>query len=125
MVDDGIPQLHLAHTLSRRNGFGHAHEPAFSSPFIVRSPHPLPAQDVNSQLIPLLQSYSLTEEWSIRQIISFMSVVRLQNNIGSHGNTSCVWNNSKLALLLPNIPVEMSFIVVTYLSQGRAARNTP
>jgi hypothetical protein len=125
MADDGIPQLHLAPTLSRRNGFGPAHEPAFSSPFFGPATYPLPAQDVYSQLIPLLQSYSLTEECSIRQITSFVYVVLLQNNIGSHGSASCIWKNSKLALLLPNLPVEMRIIVVTYRVRGCAASNTP
>jgi hypothetical protein len=76
-------------------------------------------------LLPLLHSYSLTEEWSIKQITSFVSVVHLQNSIGSRGSTSCIWNNSKLALLLPNLPVEMRIIVVTYHTRGCTSNNEP
>jgi hypothetical protein len=120
---DGVPQLQFAHTFSQRNSFGPAPKPAPSQPFLGPLPHPLPAHDVFYQLTSLLQSYSLTEEWSIRQITPFVSIVRLQNNIGSQGSTSCIWNNSKLSLLLPNLPHELRFIVVTYHSQGRNIAN--
>jgi hypothetical protein len=120
---EGEPQLQFAHTFSRPNCFGTAPNPAPSQPFIGPVPHPLPAHDVFCQLTSLLQPYSLTEEWSIRQITPFVYFVRLQNNIGSRGSTSCIWNNSKLELLLPNLPHEQRVIAVNYHSQGRNNAN--
>ena len=35
-----------------------------------------------------------------------------QGNIGSKGNTSCVFIDSRLATLLPNLPLECKYIII-------------
>ena len=45
------------------------------------------------------------EEAAIRQITPLISIVKLAyGNIGSKGNTTCMWNESKLSTILPNLP---------------------
>jgi hypothetical protein len=120
---DGDPQLQFAHTFSRRTGAGTSPKPAPSQPFLGPVLHTLPAHDVFCQLTYFIQTYSLTEEWSIQKITSFVSIVSLQNKIGSRGSTSYIWNNSKLALLFPNLAHDMRVIIVKYHAQSRNNEN--
>ena len=47
---------------------------------------------------------SCIEEAAIRQITPLVSIVKLAHgNIGSKGNTTCMWNHSKLCTILPNL----------------------
>ena len=49
-----------------------------------------------------------------------MSILKLaQGNIGSKGNTSCVWQQSKLRHILPNLPSECDFIVIMRQGSNR------
>ena len=61
----------------------------------------------------LLRSFTGAEEAAIRQITPLISIVRFPHgSLGSKGNTSCVWQQSKLNLILPNLPEECKFIVI-------------
>ena len=40
-----------------------------------------------------------------------------------HGNTSCVWQKSKLNLILPNLPSACAFIIITRRQQGTTRNN--
>ena len=54
------------------------------------------------------------EEATIRQITSLMRIVKLAyGNIGSKGNTTCMWNNSKLSNILPNLPSKCQYFVLS------------
>lgn len=65
------------------------------------------------ELHTLLNSFTSAEEAAIRQITPLVSIVRLAHgNIGAKGNTTCVWQQSKLNLILPNLPSQCKFIVV-------------
>lgn len=60
------------------------------------------------------------EEAAIRQITPLISIVRLTHgNIGSKGNTSCVWQQSRLNTVLPNLPQNCGYIVVKRASQNQ------
>ena len=65
-------------------------------------------------LFSLLSNLIAAEEAAIRQITPLISIVQLNHgNIGCKGNTSCVWQKSKLNLILPNLPEECKFIIIT------------
>lgn len=109
--------LQYARSFSRRNGFG----PSIVYPALSDN------EDTNvtkaRKLYDLLSSFTPAEEAAIRQITPLLSIVRLaQGNIGTKGNTSCVWQESKMATILPNLPSECKFIVVTR-QQQRGSRN--
>ena len=103
-----LEELEYGRVHSRRNGFG---------------PVPIPPpiennEDVNMtryrRLFSLLSNLTAAEEAAIRQITPLISIVRLNHgNIGCKGNTSCVWQKSKLNLILPNLPEECKFIIIT------------
>ena len=38
-------------------------------------------------------------------------------NIGSKGNTVCMWNDSKLSNILPNLPNKYQYFVLSYNSK--------
>ena len=100
--------LSYALTLSRRNGFGSV----FLQPpqMVNENPNVTRARE----LFELLSTFTAAEEAAIRQITPMISIVRLaQGNIGSKGNTSCVWQQSKLNTILPNLPRECKHIVIT------------
>ena len=90
---------------------------------------PPPADDeprqitVARKLRELLPTLTAVEEAAIRQIAPLLSVIRLAHgNIASRGNTSCVWQKSKLSTVLPNLPEECKFIVIE--RQKRNANGT-
>ena len=103
-----IEELEYGRVHSQRNGFG---------------PVPIPPpiennEDVNMtrycRLFFLLSNLTAAEKTAIRQITPLISIVRLNHgNIGCKGNTSCVWQKSKLNLILPNLPEECKFIIIT------------
>jgi len=65
------------------------------------------------ELSALLLSFTAAEEAAIRQITPLLSIVRLkEGDIGSKGTTHLVWQQSKLSLILPNLPVECKFIII-------------
>ena len=55
------------------------------------------------------------EEAAIRQITPLISIVKLAfGNIGSKENTTCMWNDSKLSNILPNLPSKCQYFVLSY-----------
>ena len=99
--------LQLGYAFSVRNGFG----PAYTVPDVQVGES---IQQQNSrELHALLSSLTAVEEAAIRQICPLISILRLTNgNIGSRGNTSCVWQKSKLSVVLPNLPQECNYIIL-------------
>lgn len=74
------------------------------------------------ELQELLSTFTSAEEAATRQIVPMLSIVRLsQGNIGAKGNTSCVWQESKLNLVLPNLPEECKFVVIQRQRQNGSA----
>ena len=58
---------------------------------------------------------SCIEEGAIRQITQLVSIVKLaHSNIGSKGNTTCIWNQSNLCNILPNLPSRCQYYVLSY-----------
>ena len=58
-------------------------------------------------------SFTGAEEAAIRQISPLISIVRFPHgSLGSKGNTTCVWQQSELNLVLPNLPEECKFIII-------------
>ena len=106
--------LEFARPLSRRNGFG---------PACIQYPVPSPEEDPNirygRELFHLLSNCTAAEEAAIRQIIPMISITRLaMGNIASKGNTTCIWQESKLNMVLPNLPSECKIIVIHSSSNG-------
>ena len=102
-----LSDLKFARTLSFRNGFGP-----------VPIPPPVPFEEITNEqkwfvLHNALNDLTGAEEAAIRQISPLISIVSLKNgNIASRGNTSCVYQKSKLSRILPNLPSECSYIVI-------------
>jgi hypothetical protein len=101
-----------------RNGFG-------------GTPRVPPLQDVDDivthniekarELYNLLSTFTAAEEAAIRQITPLISIVKLkEGNIGAKGNTHLVWQQSKLQLILPNLPHECKFVI---LKRGNSTSN--
>ena len=58
---------------------------------------------------------SCIEEAAIRRITPLVSRVKLAHgNIGLKGNTTCMWNHSKLRTILPNLPSTCQYFVLSY-----------
>ena len=88
------PDLQFARSFSFRNGFGPTHK------------YPLQTYVENMnitngrRLQSILMSLTSAEEAAIRQITPLVSLVRLSTgSIGMKGNTSCVWQQSRLNLI--------------------------
>ena len=116
-IHSSHPNSDLNHgfALSARNGFGPCHTP----------PQQVDGEDVNisysRELYDLCCSLTPVEEAAIRPITPLISIIKLNNGgIGSKGNTSCVWQQSKLNTILPNLPSQCNYIIVT----RRIARNS-
>ena len=96
---------------SRRNGFGMRRKSADNmiSPEIMSTVE----FQTSERLKALLHSFTVVEEAAIRQITPLISMLRLKGgNIGSKGNISCVWQKSKLASVLPNLPSDIKYIII-------------
>jgi len=77
---------------------------------------------LSRQLHELMSSLTAVEEAAIRQISPLISILRLTSgNIGSKGNTTCVWQHSKLTHILPNLPSQCNYII---LRRGGNASST-
>ena len=58
---------------------------------------------------------SCIEEASIRQLIPLVSIIKLSHgNTGWKGNTTCMWNQSKLCTILPSLPSTCQYFVLSY-----------
>jgi hypothetical protein len=67
---------------------------------------------------------TLVEEAAIRRIAPMMSIVGLkQGNLASRGNTSCVYQKSRLQSILPNLPRECYYIIVKRQSRTNNSNN--
>ena len=56
------------------------------------------------ELHHLLSSFTVIEEAAIRTVVPLLSIIRLMHgNIKTKGNTSCVWQKSKLCLTKSSI----------------------
>ena len=105
-----------SYTFSVRNGFGPAHTVPEESPDEVENIR------LSRELHSLMSSLTAVEEAAIRQISPLISILRLTSgNIGSKGNTSCVWQHSKLTQVLPNLPSQCNYII---LRRGNASSNS-
>lgn len=95
-------------TFSLRNGMGPVIAPTLDS---MNDESPQLAQF--RELYDLLTTFTSAEEAAIRQITPMVSIVRLTHgNLATKGNTTCVWQQSKLNLVLPNLPQSCQFIVI-------------
>lgn len=101
----------LAPVFTTRNGFGgKVMLPPIDS---ISDPDVLTNINKSKELASLFFSFTAAEEAAIRQITPLLSIVRLkEGNIGAKGNTHLVWQQSKLSLLLPNLPSECKFIIL-------------
>ena len=64
---------------------------------------------------------SCIEEAAIRQITPLVSIVKLAHgNIGSKGNTTCMWNHSKLCTILPNLPSTCQYFVLSHEAKKKS-----
>ena len=107
--------LQFARSFSFRNGFGPAYK--YPTQTFVENMNITNGRRLQS----LLMSFTSAEEAAIRQITPLVSLVRLSTgSIGMKGNTSCVWQQSKLNIVLPNLPNECKFIVVQRRATNRA-----
>ena len=110
--------LQFARSLSARNGYG----PIYKYPDVRLN------EDINvsngRRLQDLLLSLTCAEEAAIRQITPLVSLMRLSTgSISMKGNTSCVWQDSKLNLVLPNLPNECKFIIIKRKGKHQENRN--
>ena len=61
------------------------------------------------------------KEAAIRQITPLISIVKLSyGNIGSKGDTTCMWNDSKLSNILPNLPSKCQKFVLSHNSKEKS-----
>ena len=97
----------LSRIFSFRNRFG----PSFS--YELNSSDPNIKIAIELKLI--LSTMTCIEVAAIRQITPLISIVKLAyGNIGSKGNTTCMWNESKLSIILPNLPSKCQYFVLSF-----------
>ena len=105
-----LSDLLLSRIFSFRNRFG----PSFS--YDINSIDPNVKIAIESKRN--LSSMTCIEEAAIRQITPLISIVKLVfGNIGSKGNTTCMWNDSKLSNILPNLPSKCQYFVLSHNSK--------
>jgi len=108
----------MGYTFSQRNGMG----PIPISPQC----HPKEPSQISDarRLQFLVNDMTLVEEAAIRRIAPMMYFVGLkQGNLASRGNTSCVYQKSRLQSILPNLPRECNYIIVKRLSRTNNSNN--
>ena len=77
---------------------------------------------ISIELKELLSTFTAAEESAIRQIVPMISILRLtMGNIGSKGNTSCIWQESKLNTILSNLPSDCKVIVIVRQKDANAS----
>ena len=102
-----LKDLSLSKTFSQRNQFG----PSFTYQINVTNRN----VSIAIELKYILSSMPCIKEATIRQITPLVSIVKLAHgNIGSKGNTTCMWNQSKLCTILPNLPNTCQYFVLSY-----------
>ena len=108
---DNVDRLRYGRMFSFRNGFGRMLYTTYSEG-LTHS-----VDDMNYlrsyELHRLLSSFTVIEEAAIRTVVPLLSIIRLMHgNIKTKGNTSCVWQKSKLCLILPNLPSECKYVII-------------
>ena len=74
-----------------------------------------PNINIAIELKEISSTMTCIEEAAIRQITPLISIVKLTyGNIGSKGNTTCMWNESKLSTILPNLPSKCQYFVFIF-----------
>ena len=113
----------LGHKLCTRNGFGpveYFHHKNYKDK-IPRNAIEDPNYKICHQLHCLITDITLAEEAAIRQITPLISIVRLTHgNCATKGNASCVWQESKLRTVLPNLPKECCYVLIRYMSKRKS-----
>ena len=119
--------LHLPLRFSEKNGFGVIQRPALETS--LSSVVPRPPQIYPDNLDPgtlqyeyyndhitlqlLLSNATNAEEAAICPIAPAFSIIHLTaGNIASRGNTSCLLQESRLGLILPNLPEDCRVVIV-------------
>ena len=108
---DNVDRLRYGRMFSFRNGFGRMCYTSYSEGLTYS------VDDINylrsHELHRLLSSFTVIEEAAIRTVVPLLSIIRLMHgNIKTKGNTSCVWQKSKLCLILPNLPSECKYVMI-------------
>ena len=116
-IQRDLSKLHMARLFSRRNGYGPIPVPRFHE-------NMSPQQQLAYELDDLLKSLTVAEEIAISPITAFQRLVWLnRGNIATKGNTSCVWKDSKLEVVLPHLPEHCKIIVIQWSAQQDNANN--
>ena len=95
-----------ARSFSARNGFGPVPVPTINDSM---------NQNIQNwvELDNLLKNMTAAEEAAIRQISPLICIKSLRGgNIAAKGNTDCVWQQSILNAILPNLPAEVKYIII-------------
>ena len=100
-------ELNLGYRFSVRNGFG-------PIPRLPPQPDDAPIQMKQArELAVLLHELTPAEEAAIRRVRPLVSIVCLsQGNMAAKGNTSCLFQKSKIGTILPHLPRECKYIVI-------------
>ena len=102
--------LKTGYKFSLKNGFGPIPK---THTLLNLRPDACQYTQMSHMLHHLLSSLTPVEEAAIRRVCPLLSVVKLSyGNLGSKGNVSCVFQDSKLGTILPNLPTKYKFIVV-------------
>ena len=109
-----LKDLSLSRIFSQRNQFG----PSFKYQINVTDRN----VSIAIELKYILSTMSCIEEAAIRKITPLVSIVKLAHgNIGSKGNTTCMWNQSKLCTILPNLPSTCQYFVLSYEAKKKGS----
>jgi hypothetical protein len=104
-----MKDLRHGYMFSQRNGFGSIANIPTDLFDIAEDIHITKARELHF----LLDSFTTVEKAAIRQITPLISILHCsQGNIGSKGNISCVFQQSRLAVILPNLPMECKYIIL-------------
>ena len=104
-----IPDLKFARLFSTRNGFGPAPIPPSLNTIDRTNQEMLHYHELHTRLSNMTGAV----EAAIRMIAPLISIVSLKHtSLASKGNISCVWQRSKLASILPNLPSLCKYIIL-------------
>ena len=69
--------------------------------------------EIFTELYQIMKTLAAAEESAIIQITPFINIISLsKGNIGAKGNIHCLWQKSKLNLILPDLPKYCRLIVI-------------
>ena len=120
-IDAKPRELCVGRTFSFRNGFG---------PIINYEDDPeslvlyYQNMQIGIRLQHLIKNLTLVEESAIRQLTPMLHIVRLTHGgYGTTGNTSLVWQKSKLHTVLSNLPSTCKYICIEKVSRSNNGGN--